>query len=211
MTRLQDNNIDYHAPVGRVVPTHTHTHSLCACLDWRQKGVPGMNARSWISAYAERLGADAPTRDEFEAILALAAEAADSSERVAGPVACWVAAKAGVPLTDAVESARGIDEAAGGTDEAAAPRSSGGAPPPPRSQRRATAVRASKRRATARVRKGDTKARIFEFLAKHPGSTAGEVAKALNLDRGSVSTRLTELAKEGEIKKADRGYTTNPE
>lgn len=162
-----------------------------------------MNARSWISAYAERLGADAPTRDEFEAILALAAEAAQSSERVAAPVACWVAAKAGVPLTDALEAARGIDEAA-------ASRSSGGAPPP-RSQRRATAVRASKRRATARVRKGDTKASIFEFLAKHPGSTAGEVAKGLNLNRGSVSTRLTELAKEGEIKKADRGYTTNPE
>ena len=96
-------------------------------------------------------------------------------------------------------------------DEAAAPRSSGGAPAPPRSQRRATAVRASKRRATARVRKGDTKARIFEFLAKHPGSTAGEVAKGLNLNRGSVSTRLSQLAKEGEIKKADRGYTTNPE
>ena len=169
-----------------------------------------MNARSWISAYAERLGADAPTRDEFEAILALAAEAAQSSEPVAAPVACWVAAKAGVPLTDAVEAARGIDDAARGIDEAAAPRSSGGAPPP-RSQRRATAVRASKRRATARVRKGDTRASIFEFLAKHPGSTAGEVAKGLNLNRGSVSTRLTQLAKEGEIKKADRGYTTNPD
>jgi len=176
-----------------------------------------MNVSSWISAYAERLGADAPTRDEFDAILALAAEAEHSSERVAAPVACWVAAKARVPLTDAIEAARGIDEAARGIDEAArgideaaAPRSSGAAPPP-RSQRRATAVRASKRRATARVRKGDTKASIFEFLAKHPGSTAGEVAKGLNLNRGSVSTRLTQLAKEGEIKKADRGYTTNPE
>jgi hypothetical protein len=183
-----------------------------------------MNARSWISAYAERLGADAPTRDEFEAILALAAEAAHSSERVAAPVACWVAAKAGAPLTDALEAARGIDEAARGIDEAArgideaargidepaAPRSSGGAPPP-RSHRRATAVRASKRRATARVRKGDTEASIVGFLAKHPGSTAGEVAKGLNLTRDSVSARLTKLAKEGEIKKADRGYTTNPE
>jgi Winged helix-turn-helix DNA-binding len=181
-----------------------------------------MNARSWISAYAERLGADAPSRDEFEAILALAAEAAHSSERGAAPVACWVAAKAAVPLTDALEAARGIDEAARGIDEAArgideaargideaaAPRSSGGAPPP-RSQRRATAVRASKRRATARARKGDTKASIVEFLAKHPGSTAGEVAKGLNLNRGSVSARLTQLAKAGEIKKADRGYTTN--
>jgi hypothetical protein len=169
-----------------------------------------MDARSWISAYAERLGADAPGRDEFEAILALAAEAAHSSERIAAPVACWVAAKAGVSLTDALEAAGGIDQAAPGSDEAAAARSSGGAPPP-RSRRRATAVRASKRRATARVRKGDTKESIFEFLAKHPGSTAGEVAKGLNLNRSSVSSRLIQLAKAGEIKKADRGYTTNPE
>ncbi len=169
-----------------------------------------MDAASWISAYAERLGADAPTRDEFEAILALAAEAAHSSERVAAPVACWVAAKAGVPLTDAVEAAQGIGEAAPGVDEVEVPGSAGGAPPP-RSKRRATAVRASKRRATARVRKGDPKESIFEFLAKHPGSTAGDVAKGLNLNRGSVSSRLTQLAKAGEIKKADRGYTTNPD
>jgi hypothetical protein len=160
-----------------------------------------MDAKSWISAYAERLGADAPTRDEFEAILALAAEAAHSSERVAAPVACWVAAKAGVPLNDALEAARGIDEATPA-------RPSGGAPPA-RSQRRATARRASKRRATARARKGDTNASIVEFLAKHPESTAGEVAKGLNLNRGSVSSRLTQLAKAGEIKKADRGYATN--
>jgi hypothetical protein len=169
-----------------------------------------MDAAGWISAYAERLGADAPTQDEFEAILALAAEAAHNSERVAAPVACWVAAKAGVPLTDALEAARGIDDAAEGIDEAAAPPSSGSAPPP-RSRRRATAVRASKRRATARVRKGDPNQTIFEFLAKHPGSTAGEVAKGLNLDRDTVSARLIQLSKAGEIKKADRGYTTNPD
>lgn len=39
------------------------------------------------------------------------------------------------------------------------------------------------------------------------GSTAGQVAKGLNLNRGSVSTRLTQLAKSGEINKAARGYT----
>src|SRR5205085_7715968 len=109
----------------------------------------GMDTKSWISAYAERLGTDVPTRDEFEAILALAAEAAHSSERIAAPVACWVAAKAGVGLDDALEAARWIDEGA-------SPRPLGGAPPP-RSQRRATARRASKRRATARAHKRDTK------------------------------------------------------
>lgn len=81
---------------------------------------------------------------------------------------------------------------------------SGGAPT--RSVRRATARRASSRRAVARTRRGDTKARIIEYLQKHPGSTAGEVAKGLDLNRASVSTRLTQLAKLGEISKSERGY-----
>jgi DNA-binding MarR family transcriptional regulator len=74
--------------------------------------------------------------------------------------------------------------------------------------RRATARRASKRRAVARRRQGDTEASIIDFLAKHPGSTAGDVAKGLTLNPGSTSSRLTQLAKAGEIKKASRGYTT---
>jgi predicted ArsR family transcriptional regulator len=44
-------------------------------------------------------------------------------------------------------------------------------------------------------------------LAQHPQSTAGDVAKALDLNPGSVSTRLTQLAKTGEIQKASRGYS----
>jgi predicted transcriptional regulator len=78
---------------------------------------------------------------------------------------------------------------------------------PARSKRRATARRASRRRATARSRQPDTKASIIAFLAEHPQSTAGDVAKALNLNAGSISTRLTQLAKRGEIQKASRGYS----
>ena len=72
---------------------------------------------------------------------------------------------------------------------------------PAPSGRRATARRASKRRAVARRRHGDTKARIIDFLARHPGSTAGEVAKGLNLNPASTSSRLPQLAKAGEIKR----------
>ena len=78
---------------------------------------------------------------------------------------------------------------------------------PARSVRRATARRASNRRTTARSRQSDTKARMIEFLAQHPGSTAGDIAKALNLNPGSVATRLTQLAKTGQIQKASRGYS----
>jgi DNA-binding transcriptional ArsR family regulator len=77
---------------------------------------------------------------------------------------------------------------------------------PARSLRRATARRASKRRAQARTLKADTRASILEFLAKHPGSTAGEVAKGLDLNRSTVSSRLAQLAKLGQIRKAERGY-----
>jgi len=80
--------------------------------------------------------------------------------------------------------------------------------PPARSVRRATARRASSRRAVARSRRGDTKARIIEYLEKHPGSTAGDVSRGLDLNRGSVSTRLTQLAKLGDIRKTERGYAT---
>jgi DNA-binding transcriptional ArsR family regulator len=82
---------------------------------------------------------------------------------------------------------------------------------PARSLRRATARRASRRRAEARTRKLDTKATILEFLSKHPGSTAGEVAKGLDLTRASVSSRLTQLAKLGQIRKAERGYAAKPD
>lgn len=79
-----------------------------------------------------------------------------------------------------------------------------------RSVRRATARRASNRRATARNRQGDTRASIIDFLAKHPGSTAGDIAKSLNLNPETVANRLTQLSKTGAINKASHGYSTQP-
>jgi DNA-binding transcriptional regulator YdaS (Cro superfamily) len=67
-----------------------------------------MNAREWIDAYAERLGVSSPSTEEFTLILDLAAEAAHTSERIAAPIACWVAATAGVPLERALEVARAV-------------------------------------------------------------------------------------------------------
>ena len=68
-----------------------------------------MNATEWIELYANRLGTDPPTPDEFRAVLDLAAEAAHASERVAEPVACWLSARAGIPLERAIELAREIE------------------------------------------------------------------------------------------------------
>ena len=74
-----------------------------------------MTAKEWIDAYAAELGTDPPTAEEFKEILDLAAEAAHASERVAAPVACWLAASAGRPLDEALELARGVAPAEEGS------------------------------------------------------------------------------------------------
>jgi predicted transcriptional regulator len=79
---------------------------------------------------------------------------------------------------------------------------------PARSVRRGTARRASTRRAVARSRQDDTSARIIEFLARHPQSTAGDLGRGLNLDPENVSTYLNQLANAGDIKKSAHGYST---
>ena len=67
-----------------------------------------MTGREWVAAYAAELGVEPPTDDEFEALLALAGDAAHSSERVAAPVACWLTARAGLPPRAALDVARRI-------------------------------------------------------------------------------------------------------
>ncbi len=72
-----------------------------------------MNAREWLAVYAQRLGVDPPSSEEFKVLLDLAGEAAHSSERVAAPVACWLAARAGVEPAEALERAREVSVAGG--------------------------------------------------------------------------------------------------
>ena len=64
---------------------------------------------------------------------------------------------------------------------------------PQRSARRATARRAGSRRATARRRKGNVDGRIVEYLKDHPQSTTGDIAKALNADRGTIAAGLSHI------------------
>ncbi len=63
------------------------------------------SGRAWTAIYAARLGVPAPTDDEFDALLELAAEAAHRSERVAAPVACWIAGRAGLDVAAALAAA----------------------------------------------------------------------------------------------------------
>jgi uncharacterized protein DUF6457 len=88
------------------LPSRTAT---CLCLSIADRVIIGrvrrLNAREWIDAFSERLGVPAPDTEQFKLILDLAGEAAHASERVAAPVACWVAATAGVPLEEALRVA----------------------------------------------------------------------------------------------------------
>jgi len=70
-----------------------------------------MRAKEWIARFAEELGTEPPTAEEFKAILDLAAEAAHGSERIAAPVASWLSAKAGHSLEESIARARRVTEA----------------------------------------------------------------------------------------------------
>ncbi|HLH64208.1 MAG TPA: DUF6457 domain-containing protein [Solirubrobacteraceae bacterium] len=92
-----------------------------------------MNAPDWLAAYAQRLGVPAPSKDELKAVLDLAGEAAHRSQRIAAPVACWLAARAGVDLQQAIRLARetGGEQAEAGGEPAQAgggPAQAGGQP-----------------------------------------------------------------------------------
>lgn len=62
-------------------------------------------AADWLGAFAARLGIDAPGDDECEAILNLAGAVAHASERRAAPIACWLAARAGLSAEEAMKLA----------------------------------------------------------------------------------------------------------
>ena len=47
---------------------------------------------------------------------------------------------------------------------------------------------------------------MLAALSSSQAFTAGEVAKATGVARGTVSTTLSKLSKTGEVVKADRGY-----
>ena len=77
-----------------------------------------MNAPDWLAAYAEKLGVPAPTKNELTAVLDLAGVAAHGSQRIAAPVAAWLAGRAGIELDEAMRLAEQVptDSPAGESD-----------------------------------------------------------------------------------------------
>jgi hypothetical protein len=67
-----------------------------------------MNANEWIGKFAAELGTEPPSEEEVGEILELAATAAHASERIAAPLACWLAGREGRPLAELRGVADGI-------------------------------------------------------------------------------------------------------
>ncbi len=67
------------------------------------------SASEWINDFAALVGQEVPSDEQREAILALAGTAAHASERTVAPVACWLAAAAGLSASEALAVARQMD------------------------------------------------------------------------------------------------------
>jgi hypothetical protein len=64
----------------------------------------------WCRRFAAKAGVEPPTDHEIDDLLALAAIAAHASARQAAPLTCWLAAKGGMSLADALAAAREISD-----------------------------------------------------------------------------------------------------
>ena len=67
-----------------------------------------MTADEYLEAFAAEVGVAAPSPAEFEALLELASLAAHGSERLAAPLACWMAGASGRPVAELLAVARRI-------------------------------------------------------------------------------------------------------
>jgi hypothetical protein len=59
-----------------------------------------VNAEQWIDAFSRAIGADPPDSATVDELLQLASTAAHSSERIAAPIACYLAGRDGRPIAE---------------------------------------------------------------------------------------------------------------
>ncbi len=67
-----------------------------------------LTSTEWVARFAEAIGVEAPDPETVDQLLALAGEAAHSSERVAAPIACYLVGRAGLDPTAALAQARSV-------------------------------------------------------------------------------------------------------
>jgi hypothetical protein len=67
-----------------------------------------VTAEEGIRTFAERVGCEPPGQEQMDEILRLASVAAHASERIAAPIACWLAGTTGRPLSELREIAEAL-------------------------------------------------------------------------------------------------------
>ena len=67
-----------------------------------------MKAQEWLDAFAHELGVDPPDEATMEALLAVASNAAHTSERLAAPIACYLIGLAGADVATALATSEAI-------------------------------------------------------------------------------------------------------
>jgi hypothetical protein len=67
-----------------------------------------MTGKEWLERFAGLIGADAPSDEEIEQLLELAATAAHASERTAAPIACFMAGRSSRSIADLGDVAREV-------------------------------------------------------------------------------------------------------
>jgi hypothetical protein len=75
-----------------------------------------MTGDEWVRALATELGVPVPTEQETTDLLALASTSAHASERLAAPLSCWLAARAGITAAEALVVATRLAEKTGDRD-----------------------------------------------------------------------------------------------
>jgi len=78
--------------------------------------VADMTGEMWLRALATELGVPVPTEQETTDLLALASTSAHASERLAAPLSCWLAARAGITAAEALAVATRLAERTGDRD-----------------------------------------------------------------------------------------------
>jgi hypothetical protein len=78
--------------------------------------VTAMTGEMWLRALAAEFGVPVPTEQETTDLLALAGTSAHASERVAAPLSCWLAARAGITAAEALAVATRLAERTGDSD-----------------------------------------------------------------------------------------------
>jgi len=64
-----------------------------------------MNAAQWVAAFGAEIGQEAPDPAKIDEILKLAGIAAHASERIAAPIACYMAGVTGRPIGELIAAA----------------------------------------------------------------------------------------------------------